>query len=346
MQKALRRAALAAKQAKRKEALQAAQDSRDKLRSYLRERQRYERVFCDQAKTERANRREDWMRGPLAPKRDSALREGVYGTMSVMISSAPALPKEDRRKLINFMVGDRVVVIRGREKGKIGKIARLDVESETVTIEGVGSVDLEYPAFALANEPDKRPFRPFNLPFKLDDIRLVTSMNPVTGELGDTIVNHMYGGEPYTERAYGSDAPRHTRFISGLDEPIPWPEGAVPDNQDEPVDTLRIDVENKTHVPSLEVFPMPPEFIDELRNKYSKFRTKHDPEWVAQKLEEDRREEERRNGKLVTPRTLYMEKKAQEKAEKRQKDEQGNYALSRSTAEYVAQFMAKKNMEN
>ncbi|KAK2771378.1 hypothetical protein FQN52_005505 [Onygenales sp. PD_12] len=346
MQKALRRAALAAKQAKRKEKLQAAQDNRDKLRSYFRERQRYEQVFFDQAKTERANRREDWMRGPLAPKRDSALREGVYGTLSVMVSQSPALPREDRRKLINFAVGDRVVVIRGREKGKIGRIVGLDAKSETVKIDGVATVDLEYPAFALANEPDKRPFRPFNLPFKIDDIRLILPIHPVTGEVGDTIVEHMYGGEPYIERPYGSDSPRHTRFISGLDQALLWPEGVVPDHQDEPVDTLRIDVENKTHLPSIEVYPMPPEFIDELRNKYSKFRTKHDPEWVAQKLEEDRQAEERRNGKLVTPRTLYMEKKAEEKAQTRRKDEDGNYVLPRSTAEYVAEFMAKKKVEN
>jgi large subunit ribosomal protein L24 len=52
-------------------------------------------------------------------------------------------------------------------------------------------------------------------------------------------------------------------------------------------DTLRMEVEEKTFVPSLLSPPMPGSVIDELRNKYSIFRTRHDPEYISAKMAED-----------------------------------------------------------
>lgn len=78
-----------------------------------------------------------------------------------------------------------------------------------------------------------------------------------------------------------------SRFLMPQNVRIPWPETDEPTNQDEASDTLRIDVEEKTFLPTLLRPPMPLSVIDELRNKYSKFRDRHDDDWVASKLAED-----------------------------------------------------------
>ena len=51
--------------------------------------------------------------------------------------------------------------------------------------------------------------------------------------------------------------------------------------QDEEVDTLRFEVEEATWTPTLLRAPMPASVIDELRGKYSQFRTRHDPAYQA-----------------------------------------------------------------
>src|SRR5262245_17635794 len=128
-------------------------------------------------------------------------------------------------------------------------------------------------------ENDNRPYRPFPLPFPFDDVRLVVPLDdPDSGTVKDVVVKHVYGGEPILEQPYGSTTPKHTRYISGLDIEIPWPESEIPEYKDEAIDTLRYQVDEVTYLPSLLTLPFPRTLIDELKNKYSKFRTRHDPQ--------------------------------------------------------------------
>ncbi|KKZ66100.1 hypothetical protein EMCG_08165 [[Emmonsia] crescens] len=349
MQKVIRRAALALNQAKRKARIQAERERRDEIRKYFQERQRYQRTILDQINAERKSRREDWLKGPLAPKRDTADLEGVYGTVPPLRTNPPALPREDRAKFVNFAPGDRVVIIKGRDRGKIGNVYHVDAKAGTVTVNGINSVDVRYPSFILEDETDKRPYRSMSLPFRFDEVRLVVPLaNSETGKVEDVVVKHMYAGEPYIDHPHGVDTPKHTRYISDLDVEIPWPEPVAPAQTDEAADTLRIDVEDRTHIPSLSVYPFPITVMDELRNKFSKFRTRHDPEWVAQKEEEDRKLEAQRNKTWVTPKTAFMAQKAQQRVVEReqQKDENGNYIIPQGTASYIEQFLAKKQKQS
>ncbi|PGH07841.1 hypothetical protein GX51_01551 [Blastomyces parvus] len=349
MQKVIRRAALAANQAKRKARIQAERDRRDEIRKYFQERKRYQRSIFDQINAERKNRREDWLKGPLAPKRDAADLEGAYGALPPERLHPPNLPREDRPKFVNFAERDRVVVLKGRERGKIGTVTLLDAEAGTVTLKGVGSVDIRYPDHVIAGDSDKRPYRSIPVPYRFDEVRLVVPLhNSETGKVEDVVVKHMYGGEPYIDHPYGVDTPKHTRYISELDVEIPWPQRPLPDHPDAAVDTLRIEVEARTHIPSLNAYPFPATIIDELRNKFSKFRTRHDPEWVVEKEAEDRKMEERRNKAWATPKTEFMAQKAQKRLMEReqQKDENGNYIVPEDTASYIEQFLAKKQSQN
>lgn len=204
---------------------------------------------------------------------------------------------------------------------------------------------MEFPAFALAGDSDKRPYRSYPVPNSFDDARLVVPLqDPATNTVKDVVVKHAYGAGPFLDRPYGSTTPRHTRHISGLDIEIPWPETEEPDFQDHPVDTLQIEVENKSYLPSLQTYPMPSTVIDELRNKYSKFRTRHDPEYIAKKEEEAAFEQWSKQRTLVTPQTEYLTKVAEEKRLQREqeKDENGNFKLSGETTHFIESFMARK----
>ena len=93
---------------------------------------------------ERKNRKEDWMCGPLAPRRDVGSARGAYGTIDPVLSRQAILPKQkqtpDKQKL--FAPGDRVVAIRGRDKGRIGKITVIDWETNCAGVEGLNVVSL------------------------------------------------------------------------------------------------------------------------------------------------------------------------------------------------------------
>ncbi|EEP77079.1 conserved hypothetical protein [Uncinocarpus reesii 1704] len=345
MQKVIRRSVLATNQAKRKARIEASKNRHEELQSILREKTALQRSLLDEALEERRNRRDDWMRGPLAPKRDVGKRSGLYGTISTTRLRMPKILPEARTKYITIAAGDRVCLVRGADKGKIGKVLNVDSETETVAVEGINIYDVEFPRFALSGDTDKRPFRPYPVPVPISDVRLVVPLeDPSTGIVKDVVVKNAYGGGPFLDRPYGSTTPRHTRYISGLDVEIPWPESEAPNHTDGPNDTLRIEVEAKTYVPSLQSFPMPETLIDELRNKFSAFRTRHDPDFIAKKQEEDAYQAWLKSRKLLTPKAEYIHKQLEEKAKQREeaKDEDGNYVLSGDTASFIEKFMAAK----
>src|SRR5947207_10555487 len=140
MQKVIRRTALAKGQAKRKARIAAAKDRRQQCKADFRERVALQRNLLDETIEERKNRREDWMRGPLAPRRDVGDRHGVYGTVSSQRLRIPKVQPDQKSKYINIAPGDRVCVVRGRDRGKIGKVLRVDADTESVTIDGLNIV--------------------------------------------------------------------------------------------------------------------------------------------------------------------------------------------------------------
>lgn len=121
-------------------------------------------------------------------------------------------------------------------------------------------------------------------------VRLVHPLrDPATGKIRDVIIDKL------VPTRFIRDAPtgRQTwsRVVPGLNIEIPWPkvhedaeraELETP-KVDHECDTLRIDVEESTFVPSILRPPMPAAVLDELRNRYSKFRTRHHPDYIAKK---------------------------------------------------------------
>lgn len=123
-----------------------------------------------------------------------------------------------------------------------------------------------------------------NIP--ISAIRLVHPIvDPATGVARDVVVRQLARGPVKWSRTTGWRA--WTRYIPGANIAIPWPEREAEVREDQPGDTLRLDAEAATFVPTLLSPPMPASVIDELRNKYSRFRTRHEDEYIMRKEAEE-----------------------------------------------------------
>ena len=99
-------------------------------------------------KAERKHRREDWLCGPLAPKRDIGESRDIYGTAGQEILQAPDMPKRLQLKdeEIGIVAQDRVVVVRGIGRGKIGEVTEVNTATGTCMVKGRAASRLPCPA--------------------------------------------------------------------------------------------------------------------------------------------------------------------------------------------------------
>ncbi|KAI9829066.1 MAG: hypothetical protein M1832_000089 [Thelocarpon impressellum] len=336
MQKVLRRTALAKAQAARRatrrvEKNASIQRTIDKQQNGIAQKQ-----VARDIREARLVRREEQDLGPLAPRRDVGDQRDTYGTIDQRRIKGPPVPREERTRFWNLVPGDRVVILEGRDKGRIGKIKKLEAKSEEVIVDGLNLVDIAIPKWMIKDEePDKRPVRSIEAALPLSSVRLVHPLTDAsTGQTRDVIVKTLVNGRVWFDRHSGTQ--RWSRYIAGLDIKIPWPKKEAKQQSEHDVDTLRAEVEARTWVPTLLRPPMPPSVIDELRNKFSRFRDRHDPEYIAAKTAEDEAEREQQAGTaMVTPL-----KEAKRRA-RRERKSVGKGVLSTDMLERIGEVMAR-----
>jgi large subunit ribosomal protein L24 len=186
-----------------------------------------------------------------------------------------------------------------------------------------------------AEDQDRRPVRTIAQPVPLSSVRLVFPLtDPQTGVTRDVIVKKLINGKMWFDRHTGKQ--KWSRIIPGLDIKVPWPKTETKEHRDFPVDTLRLDVESKTFVPTLLRPPMPGSVIDELRNKYSIFRTRHDPEYIAAKIAEDQEKEAKK--KLAEE--MRSPLKELNRRERKLRKAKGKGKLTKEMLEKIGQVIA------
>lgn len=355
MQKVLRRNLLARNQALKRQR----RETEEKLNQTKR-KIRQEHVSSTRLKTlsinaERRNRREDWVLGPLAPNRVAGKDGGGYGMLAFQVIQVPTVLKTKREKYFNFAKDDRVVVVKGTSRGKIGKVTKVDEEKQTVELDGINMVSfspLAYPRWSCAmvlmlnqfgvqvdiiippymreQAGSQAPYLACPMPIPIQDVRLVVPLRDhATGKVKDTVVEHLEGGGPFREREYGSSKPKHRRWIAGLNVTIPWPKSEVLQHQAKAADTLRIDVDVISFATSFQGLPLPNSALDEVRNKYSKTRSVHTPKYIQQKMKEDAEDQWKKRRRMVLPQQENWEWKAA------QKKEQGKTKVTRETLDLI-----------
>ena len=326
MQKLIKRTAQAERVASRQ--LKKRKDHHLKAESWERSqtRQRISRENNALIRTARINRQVDYEAGPLAPRRDVGENAETYGTISIYNAFLPEKDPGQRPVWFHISQGDRVVVTKGRERGRIGLVKEVIKERVSVTLKDIAVVDINVPDWIQREEGDNRKIAPHPQQIPLENVKLVYPLpDPETGVPRDVIIDRL---KPIN-RFFDKDKREWDdgdRVIPGTNTIIPWPEKGDPQYEDHEDDTLRISVEEQTFRPYLLRPPMPTSVIDELRNKYSKYRTRHDFEYVQKKEAEDE-ETERRKGLIKTMRTPLQEladlRQQQKKAEEKElSDEQ------------------------
>ena len=90
-------------------------------------------------------RREDWELGPLAPARNVGDAKETYGAMEMERVRPVDIAEEKRVKFWNIVENDRVVVIEGRDKGKIGIVKSLEKKSNMVVVGGLNMASRCFP---------------------------------------------------------------------------------------------------------------------------------------------------------------------------------------------------------
>lgn len=199
-------------------------------------------------------------------------------------------------------------------------------------------LDVAVPKWMLEMEKeDTRPVRTMEGPVSLTSIRLVYPLtDTATGETRDVIIKKLVN----TSFFFNKELKRThwKRVIPGLNIVVPWPKQDPVEKKEYDVDTLRLDVETKTFVPTLLRPPMPSSVINELRNKYSKFRTRHDPEYIEAKMQEDN-EAEAKKEQLAAMRTPLKEINRRERKLRKAK---GKGKLTAEMLERIGKVIARK----
>lgn len=359
MQKLLRRTAQAERQAIRRGKKQGKMMKMARQREEFRQRMGGTRETHASLREAALRRREDWEMGPLAPQRDTPLRDetGAYwGSLSLHRNLADNLPEKQRdlacrwaggRKTLCIKAGDRVAIMDGPDKGKISTIQYVQEQGGFVALEGENlKQNFTVPEYMSKLQGGQKPLHVQTTEFRIpiNAIRLVHPLkDPVSGKIRDVIINELVARNYYKDKATGRET--WSRVVPGLNVEIPWPkifEEAERQNlegtfEDHACDTLRIDVEEKTFVPTLLRPPMPSEVIDELRNRYSKFRTRHEEAYIAKKEAEEAEKAARKKG-IMTMRTPVQELNAKIRAERKAR---GQPELSEDMLAKIGEVMAR-----
>ncbi|KAG5965445.1 hypothetical protein E4U57_002389 [Claviceps arundinis] len=301
----------------------------------------------------RKARKEDWELGPIAPKRDLGFNS--YGVVSAPmrldwdndgINRVRPEILEQRcawaggPKRLNLAPGDRVVLLDGPDRGKIDRIKEVKEATGTILLEKYHKVLSQ----GMLNQPPQSKA----VPVSLSAVRLVYPIpDPATGIVRDTIIHQLKPvranmKSPNMTFERWEHGKKWDRVALGLNMIIPWPKVEVPEVQTTEADTIRSEVEHRTFYHTLLRPPMPEVVIDELRNKYSRFRTRHDPEYIKKTLRFEafsKHNQEVRLRDMQTPREELNEKRRQLKASK------GEPGLSEDMLEKIGQLMAKKEGE-
>ncbi|KAG6004817.1 hypothetical protein E4U21_000773 [Claviceps maximensis] len=349
MQKLVKRAAQAQRQATRRAKQQMEQrniDTRMRNREALRNAVSEVRQNLKDA---RQARKEDWELGPLAPKRDlgfnnyGAFKEGARQDWSNdgLYHQRPQLLEQRCAwaggvRQLNLAPQDRVVIMDGPDKGKIDRIKEVRPESGTVT--------LQTHHRALSMGMFDSPMRSQPMPISIGSIRLVYPVpDATTGITKDVIINQLKAVPPNMQSPnmsldrwqYGK---KWDRLVPGLNMVIPWPEVEVPEFETTKADTTRQQVEERTFYYNLLAPPMPDVVLDELRNKYSRFRTRHEP-WFVKKKEA---EEAAKKGRAETIKSMQTPLQEYHEKQRELRDTRGEPELSEDMLEKMGELMAKK----
>lgn len=151
MRKLYKRTAMAESQFQRRHKRAKERDAKDEERNTRAQNSMVNKETAKLWKTAQEAMKEDYRLGPLAPRRDVGSQKDIYGSVGGRLIRGPQLlagstrQKQFQANLEGFgghlyVVNDRVVVIEGHDKGKIGVIKEIDEETGEAVVGGMNLV--------------------------------------------------------------------------------------------------------------------------------------------------------------------------------------------------------------
>lgn len=152
MQKLLKRTALVKRQAARKAAARSGKFESDTRKLRVNEQTQINISIRGDRRAAQSVRHEDWLLGPLAPKRDVGEARDTYGTLSPRRLRGVEKPKAHVKNW-GIVAGERVVIVQEghRERGKIGKVREVRKDAEECFVQGLNRVCRSIPLWQLPN---------------------------------------------------------------------------------------------------------------------------------------------------------------------------------------------------
>ncbi|KAL9067344.1 MAG: hypothetical protein Q9161_006952 [Pseudevernia consocians] len=357
-------------------------DGRGALRELNEELNVRSAILRTRVRAARVARREDWILGPLAPRRDDP-GFGEYGTVEARELKGPGVrggkgkgKKGMRMRWEESLIyeGDRVVVVavggggqgpEGRDVGRIGTVVEVRRELREVVVEDLNMVDVKSgdPFEPEANNPR---IQSVPHPIPLSSIRLVHRIaDPYTGVETDKIISRLIpfpeekkaeiraesraeniGRREMQHRLAGRTIPGSNEVYGNwLEIPLPRPVADKEIASEYDSDTLRYEVEETTWTPTLVSAPMPGGVIDELRNKYSRFRTRHDAGYQLALDNRARRKAEYKAWVESGGSMSMTPTKEASRVEKEKLKEKGEPRLEKEVLERIGEVMARQGVE-
>ncbi|KAF2809694.1 uncharacterized protein BDZ99DRAFT_444161 [Mytilinidion resinicola] len=315
MQRILKRAATLHQQEARKIAANKRTEFVAERLQMRRQTKQQRALQVEQLKFARNAQRQDWRLGSLAPNRNYGKDGETFGGVDRDAVTPFPLPEAMQIKDWNIVEGDRVVLLRGLDKGQIGIVKQLLRETNHLIVNQLNMAYQKKPELFRKLDGDTSRISPVEVAVKYEDVRLIHTMeDPRTGTRRDVIVDEVEVRRIRINKNTGEKT--WVRFVPGTDSEIEWPYDDEPDLEDHHDDTLRLTVDKPTFVPTLLTPPMPPSVIDELRGKYSKYRTRHDEDYIARQVEKEQQENAKNNwaSTMRMPIQLLHEKQRADKA--------------------------------
>ncbi|KAL1612363.1 hypothetical protein SLS60_000589 [Paraconiothyrium brasiliense] len=233
-------------------------------------------------KEAKRNLREDYELGPLRPNRAVGPGADKYGVLGMEQLRRPPIAVDtwrrkneareakgvepeyplvvDDKKYFPIAVDDRVMVMKGREQGKIGVVQDVIADSHEVVIQGINKHYTDGRIFFTPEGEVPESKREIEVPLPLEDVRLVIPYQMKSRDAdgnevhtwNDVVVDkivmerHITGRDPFTNIDYGTqEFPQEHRFdpetglaifnryIAGTRQRIQWPWETVPPEAEE-----------------------------------------------------------------------------------------------------------------
>ena len=172
-------------------------------------------------------------------------------------------------------------------------------------------------------------------------VRLIHPItDPATGVTRDVIIRRLASANVRRDRL--TQTTEWDRYVPGLNTIIPWPEKADPEEKQTKADTTREDVQEATFVPTLLRAPMPETLVNELRNQYSRFRTRHEAWYIEKKTREAEavRLAKKQADTMLTPQDEFNRQRREERRAR------GQPVLSEEMLERIGALMAKRKAKS